>query len=92
MRSWAASRLRPPTTRVAATTAMRMPGTRSKRASSRMSASVPMPMAKAIQLACPASRAWLRARMSRSGPLLSMEMPNSLGVWLISTVKAMPFM
>ena len=32
------------------------------------------------------------AHRFRNGPSLSIEKPNSLGSWLISTVSAMPFM
>ncbi|MCY1369962.1 hypothetical protein D9M69_570300 [compost metagenome] len=76
---WLASRPNAPTSRVAASTAMRMPGTRSKRLSRRMMARVPAPRAKADQFALPSYSAWNRPRVSRSGPALSIEMPNSFG-------------
>ena len=46
----------------------------------------------AVQLARPSSTAVAMAHTLCSGPSLSIENPNSLGNWLISTVSAMPFM
>jgi hypothetical protein len=54
--------------------------------------SVAAPMAKAVQLAAPSSSASPICHRSSSGPSLSIEIPNSFGNWLISTVNAMPFM
>jgi hypothetical protein len=69
-----------------------VPGIRSKRLSSRIAASVPVPTANAVQLAWPPSTELVISARSRSGPAPSIEKPNSLGSWLISTVSAMPFM
>ncbi|MCY1364240.1 hypothetical protein D9M69_510360 [compost metagenome] len=80
-----------PTARVAATTAIRMPGRRGKRLSRRIATSVPPPTAKVVQLASPAFRAATRLRISRNGPSLLTEISNNLGNWLISTVSAIPF-
>ena len=60
--------------------------------SSRITASVPAPMASAVQFVLPSRIASPIAHRLRSGPSLSIEKPNSLGSWLISTVSAMPFM
>ncbi len=57
-----------------------------------ITASVPAPMANAVQLVAPFSTASPICHRSSSGPSLSIEIPNSLGSWLISTVNAMPFM
>ena len=81
-----------PTATVAATTAIRMPGMRLKRLSGRITASVPAPTTNAVQLAPPPTTEVAIRQRSRSGPALSIETPNSLGSWLISTVSAMPFM
>ncbi|MNH10801.1 hypothetical protein D3C72_1032980 [compost metagenome] len=80
------------TASVASTTAMRMPGRRLNGLSSRISARLPPPTTKLGQWPWPASKAWIRFQVSRSGPWLSTDRPNSLGNWLISTVRAMPFM
>ena len=69
-----------------------MPGTRLLPLSSRITASVPAPTMNAVQLVFPSSTAVAMAHRSLSGPSLSIEKPNSLGSWLISTVSAMPFM
>ncbi|MCY1180451.1 hypothetical protein D9M73_208950 [compost metagenome] len=80
------------TASVAMTTAIRMPGTRSKRFRARISARLPAPTAKLYQLVCPARMALPSVTISRSGPASSIGMANSLGNWLTSTVRAMPFM
>ena len=86
------SRPSTPTATVAPTTAIRRPGIRFQGLSSRIAASVPAPTANAVQLAWPPRIDWAICTRSRSGPTLSIEKPNSLGSWLISTVSAMPFM
>ncbi|MNC61954.1 hypothetical protein D3C75_1119290 [compost metagenome] len=80
------------TARVARITTMRMLGSRSKRLSNRISARLPPPTAKLYQLALPVAMASTRCHRSSRGPSPSMEMPNSLGVWAISTTRAMTFM
>ena len=60
--------------------------------SSRITASVPAPMANAVQLAAPPRTDWPICHRSRSGPALSIETPNSFGNWLTITMNAMPFM
>ena len=51
-------------------------------------------LGEGTEAAKPALRAYAPAmrQMLRSGPALLIEMPNSFGSWLISTVSAMPFM
>ncbi|MNE33597.1 hypothetical protein D3C80_1272790 [compost metagenome] len=80
------------TASVASTTAMRMPGRRLNGLSSRISAKLAPPTMKLGQCPWPASKAWIRFQISRSGPWLSTDRPNSFGSWLINTVRAMPFM
>ncbi|MNT41388.1 hypothetical protein D3C72_1777470 [compost metagenome] len=79
------------TASVATITAIRMPGTRSKRFNNRISTRLPAPTAKLYQLVSPARIALPRLTMSRSGPASSSEMANSFGNWLTSTVSAIPF-
>ena len=86
------SRPNAPTTIVAPTTAINRPGIRLKGFSRRIATSVPAPTANAIQLALPSSSASVIRTRSRSGPVPSIEKPNSFGSWLISTVSAIPFM
>jgi hypothetical protein len=57
-----------------------------------MVTSVPAPIANVTQLTSPPSTASAIRTTSRSGPLLSIEKPNSLESWLMRTVRAMPFM
>jgi len=45
-----------------------------------------------IQFALPPRIACTMAQSFRNGPSPSIEKPNNLGSWLISTVSAMPFM
>jgi len=72
-------------------TAIRMPGRRGQRLRSRISASVAPPIAKATRLVRPSSSC-STASTWRSGPSASTLKPSSLGIWLSSTVSAMPFM
>jgi hypothetical protein len=81
-----------PTTRVAAITAIRMPGRRLLPLSSRITARVPAPTPNAAQLALPSSSEVAIDHRSLTGPAFSIEKPNSLGSWLINTASAMPFM
>ncbi|MNH17024.1 hypothetical protein D3C79_766770 [compost metagenome] len=60
--------------------------------SSRINARLAPPTAKLGQCPWPAIKVCANCHRSRRGPWLSMERPNSLGNWLISTVSAMPFM
>jgi hypothetical protein len=73
-------------------TAIRMPGKRLLLLRSRIAAKVVAPTTNAIQLTLPSSTAPPIAHRLRNGPSASIEKPNSLGSWLINTVKAMPFM
>ena len=57
-----------------------------------MIASVPAPIANAIQLALPLDIAVAIAARLRNGPSASTENPNSFGNLLISTTSAIPFM
>ena len=77
---------------VAPITAISTPGKRLLRLSSRMSARVPPPTSSVVGLVLPASRPWKNAQSLCSGSSALTEKPKSLGSWLISTVKAMPFM
>jgi hypothetical protein len=77
---------------VAATTAIRMPGTRGRRLSTRINASAPPPIASATRFVPPANTRTTMAQAWRSGPCASTEKPSSFGIWLNSTVNAMPFM
>ena len=61
-------------------------------ASSRISTSVPPPTVAAVVLVCPASTFLTINTTWRSGPSALAEKPRSLGIWLSSTVSAMPFM
>jgi hypothetical protein len=81
-----------PTTIVAPTTAIRMPGMRLLPLSSRITARVPAPTVNVIQLAMPFRIEAAMAHKSATGPTPSILNPNSLGSWLINTVSAMPFM
>ena len=82
-----------PTASVAPTTAISTPGTRWRPLSTRITASVPAPMASDASSSAPSSDAPAdRPQARRPGPSPSIEKPNSLGSWLISTVSAMPFM
>ncbi|MCY1245492.1 hypothetical protein D9M72_586470 [compost metagenome] len=81
-----------PTTTVAPTTAIRMPGKRLLPLSSRMTARVPAPTMNVVQWVLPSITAVAMALRFPNGPSLSIEKPNSLGSWLINTVSAMPFM
>ena len=81
-----------PTATVAATTAISRPGMRCQGLSSRITASVPAPMANAVQLTAPSSTDRPICQRSRSGPTLSIETPRSFGSWLTITTNAMPFM
>ncbi|MCY1379622.1 hypothetical protein D9M69_673610 [compost metagenome] len=69
-----------------------MPGTRLWFFSIRITTRVAAPIRNVVQLALPPSTPEPMAHRLRNGPSLSMEKPNNLGNWLISTVKAMPFM
>ena len=69
-----------------------MPGKRLWPLSSKMTASVPAPTAKVVQLVSPSKIAVAMAQTFVSGPSLSIEKPKSFGSWLINTVNAMPFM
>jgi hypothetical protein len=86
------SRSNAATTSIAPTTASSVPGTRGNRFRTRIVASVPSPIAVAVGFTRPSTIAAPMRAMSRSGPASSIEKPSSLGTWLISTVKAMPFM
>jgi hypothetical protein len=81
-----------PTIAVAPTTAISTPGRRLLFFSSRITANVPAPIANAVQFVFPPRIASAISQRSRKGPCPSIEKPNSLGNWLISTVSAMPFM
>jgi hypothetical protein len=69
-----------------------MPGTRGKRLSARIATRVAPPTASDTRLVLPSTIPRAIAHMSRSGPVDSIEKPSSFGVWLSSTVSAMPFM
>ena len=64
---------------VAATTAIRMPGNRLLFLSSRITISVPSPIANATRLVFPSAIALPIAHRLRNGPSLSIEKPNSFG-------------
>ena len=77
---------------VAPITAISTPGSSLLPFSSRMTTSTPTPMASEVQLILPSQIAVPISSRLRNGPSPSMEKPSSLGSWLISTVRAMPFM
>ncbi|MNE57484.1 hypothetical protein D3C80_1524510 [compost metagenome] len=77
---------------VAPATAIRMPGMRLWPLSSRITTRVPAPTMNAVQLVLPSISALAMAHRFRSGPSASMEKPKNFGNWLISTVRAIPFM
>ena len=77
---------------VAPITAISTPGSSLLPFSSRMIASTPTPIPREVQLILPAQIAVPISSRLRNGPSASTEKPNSLGSWLISTVRAMPFM
>jgi hypothetical protein len=77
---------------VAPITAIRTPGRRLLRLSSRISARVAPPTSSAMALVLPASSACANSQSLRSGSSPATEKPKSFGNWLISTVSAMPFM
>ena len=87
-----AARSNTATTTVAAVTAIKMPGTRGQRFSTRISASVPAPIASATTFVAPAKTFSTIPHTWRSGPCAETEKPKSFGIWLSSTVSAMPFM
>ena len=67
------------TTTVAATTATRMPGTRGKRLSSKITASVPPPIANVMTCVLPES-AWRPiSTICRPGPSAFTEKPSNFG-------------
>ncbi len=51
-----------------------------------------MPMASDVQLVLPAATPLPKARATSSRPSAPTEKPNWAGIWLTSTVSAMPFM
>ena len=77
---------------MAATTAISMPGTRGQRFRSRISASVPAPIASATTFVLPATTFSTIPDTCRNGPSALTEKPRSFGIWLSITVSAMPFM
>ena len=82
-----------PTTTVAPTTAINIPGEVLLPLSSRITASVPAPTRAAVQFTPPLKISLpMDHRLCAAGRALSIEKPNSLGSWLTKTVKAMPFM
>ena len=80
------------TATVAAITAIRMPGTRGRRFSTRISASVLAPIASATRFVLPAITFSTIPHACRIGPSAETEKPKSFGIWLSTTVSAMPFM
>ena len=69
-----------------------MPGTRGQRFSSRMSASVPAPIASATTFVLPREHPLDDSPCLAQRALRGTEKPKSFGTWLSSTVSAMPFM
>ena len=49
-------------------------------------------MSRAARIVSPSATPWTNARASGISPSASTENPNSLGSWLTSTVRAIPFM
>ena len=80
------------TTTVAPTTAISTPGSSLLPFSSRMTASTPTPIPREVQLILPTQIDVPISSRARNGPSASTEKPSSLGNWLISTTRAMPFM
>jgi hypothetical protein len=87
-----AARSKTATMMVAAVTAMRMPGTRGHRFSTRISASAPPPIASATMFVLADQIFSTMPSTWRTGPGSDTENPRSLGIWLSTTVSAMPFM
>ena len=81
-----------PTIAVAPTTAISIPGMRFLSLRRKITANVPAPTANAVQFALPPRTASAMAQSFLNGPSPSIEKPNSLGSWLITTVSAIPFM
>ena len=80
------------TATVAAVTAIKMPGTRGRRFRTRIRARVLAPTASATRFVLPAITFSTIPNACRIGPSAETEKPKSFGIWLSTTVSAMPFM
>ena len=86
------ARLNSATATVAVVTAIKMPGTRGRRFRIRISARAPAPTASATRFVLPAVTFSTIPNACRIGPSAETEKPKSFGIWLSTTVSAMPFM
>ena len=87
-----AARSKTATATVAAVTAISMPGTRGRRFRTRIRARVLAPTASATRFVLPAATFSTIPDTCRNGPSALTEKPRSFGIWLSTTVSAMPFM
>ena len=80
------------TATVAMVTAINMPGTRGRRFRTRIRASVPAPTESATRFVLPSITFPTIPHACLIGPSAETEKPKSFGIWLSTTVRAMPFM